>query len=234
MLASCGEPFGTTWISTALPFGLGMGGLTCATSGSRCSAASRRVTAGVAIEADGTSLASRSGPLKPGPNPSLSKSYARRVVNDFGSLPASATPSRNERNGTASRSRMRSPPIATGHGFRWTMRLQRAQKLFSVSVRRLRAPGRANRSIVRPTKPSTAGNSVIAAAMTNKTASDAPTANPRMNDTPMRKRPSSEMTTVPPANSTARPLVSIECTTASSGSAPSCNASRYRVLMNKA
>ena len=34
-----------------------------------------------------------------------------------------------------------------------------------------------------------------------------------MNDTPMRNRPSSEITTVPPANSTARPLVSIACTT---------------------
>ena len=63
---------------------------------------------------------------------------------------------------------------------------------------------------------------------------NAPIAMPRMNDRPTRNRPSTEITTVPPANSTARPLVSIEWTTAVSGSMPSCRASRYRVLMNKA
>ena len=96
---------------------------------------------------DRTSLVTRSGPLKPGPKPWLSKSYARRVVNDVGSFPASATPRRNEKNGTARTTRMTSPPIAAGQGRACNVRLHRVQKLFSTERPR-RALGSANRSIV--------------------------------------------------------------------------------------
>ena len=154
-------------------------------------------------------------------------------MNFVGSLPASATPRRSETNGRARITRISSETIATGHGRDWMTRLQRTQKLCSWVCFR-RALGSANLSMVYPANPSTAGRRVTAASITNRTASDAPTASPRMNDTPMRNRPSNEITTVPPANSTARPLVSIECTTACSGSKPSCSASRYRVLMNSA
>ena len=58
---------------------------------------------------------------------------------------------------------------------------------------------------------------MTAAAITKSTASVAPTARPRMNGTPMKKSPNNEITTVPPAKRTARPLESIVWTTACSG-----------------
>ena len=107
-----------------------------------------------------------------------------------------AEPQREERARPAREGSAR-PPIAAGHGCAWIARLQRVQMLLS-TLRFFFAPGNANLSIVWPTKPSTAGSSVTAAAITNSTASDAPTARPRMNDTPITNRPSSEITTVLP------------------------------------
>ena len=52
-----------------------------------------------------------------------------------------------------------------------------------------------------------AGSNVNAAARTMSTAAMVPTARPFMNGSPTTNRPSNEMTTVLPANSTARPEV---------------------------
>ena len=222
VLTSCGALFGTTTSITPLSLARSTG--TAATSRS-CWTAARSFSAAARSAGVVASPASSNGPLKPGPKPSVSRSYARRVVNFVGSLPESATPRRSERNGIARISRTRRPPTSAAHGRRCNERAQRAHTVWSGSTRFF-APGSANLSIVWPTNPSTAGSSVTAAAITNSTASDAPTARPRMNDTPITKSPSSEITTVPPANSTARPLVSIAWTTARCGSTPSCSASR--------
>ena len=60
-----------------------------------------------------------------------------------------------------------------------------------------------------PTKPSTAGSSVTAAATVTATTAAAPMPKPLMKERPMANMPSSAMITVRPANSTARPDVSI-------------------------
>ena len=53
--------------------------------------------------------------------------------------------------------------------------------------------------------------------MVTSTVTAAPVANPLMNDRPMMNMPSSEMTTVAPANTTARPAVSMATTVARAG-----------------
>ncbi len=85
---------------------------------------------------------------------------------------------------------------------------------------RERAPLRPTekRSIVRPANPRSAGSRVIEASITTATVTDVPTASPLTKSTPIRNRPRIEMTTVQPANTTARPAVSIARTTARSGS----------------
>ena len=88
--------------------------------------------------------------------------------------------------------------------------------------------------MARPEKPSMAGSSVIAAIMTSTTAEIAPMARPRMNGSCSRNRPSSDRMTVVPANTTARPDVASDTTTASRGSRPSANPWRYRVTTNRA
>src|SRR5258708_1292340 len=55
-----------------------------------------------------------------------------------------------------------------------------------------------------------------------------------MKGRPSRNRPSSDSTTVEPANTTARPDVAIAVTTAASGADPECRAFRYRVTRNSA
>jgi hypothetical protein len=85
-----------------------------------------------------------------------------------------------------------------------------------------------------PTQPRRAGSSVSVARTISSTPTAEPTAMPVTKLRPMSVRPSSEMTTVMPANTTARPLVSIDSVTASSTDAPAWIASRYRVTMNRA
>ena len=55
-----------------------------------------------------------------------------------------------------------------------------------------------------------------------------------MIDVFISRSPSTEITTVVPANSTARPAVSMARTTLRSGSSPAVRFSRYRVTMNSA
>ena len=55
-----------------------------------------------------------------------------------------------------------------------------------------------------------------------------------MNEMPMANRPSSEMSTVQPANNVERPDVLSASTVASSGLSPSWSPPRYRVTMSRA
>ena len=80
--------------------------------------------------------------------------------------------------------------------------------------------------MLRPTKPSTAGNSVIDATIVMSTPSEIAMATPRLLDSFMSSRPRIEIITVVPAKRTARPAVSTARTTAPSGSSPARNASR--------
>ena len=70
--------------------------------------------------------------------------------------------------------------------------------------------------------------------MVTRTTVAAPTPSPVTNVTPMISIPSSEMTTVRPANVTARPDVSIAIAMDSSTLWPSWSCSRYRVTMKSA
>ena len=80
--------------------------------------------------------------------------------------------------------------------------------------------------MLRPTKPSSAGSSVTDASIVVSTPIAMPMATPRMIDVFISSRPSTEITTVVPANSTARPAVSSACTTLRSGSSPAARFSR--------
>ena len=103
------------------------------------------------------------------------------------------------------------------------------------AARRARRPAAATRA---PTIVSSAGSSVSEASITSSTPIEAEIATPYRKLTPSSIIPSSAITTVQPANSTARPAVSIACTTDSRGS-PNVGpgvayASRKRVRMNSA
>ena len=123
--------------------------------------------------------------------------------------------------GIANTSSTSSPAIAEIHGWCCTTRLHRYQTLRFAVVSAVALRRTEKRSIERPTKPRSAGTSVIDASMTTATVTDAPMARPITKSTPMMNRPSREMTTVVPANSTARPAVSMERTVAACGSIPS-------------
>ena len=183
----------------------------------------------------GSDAARTSGPLKPGPKPLASWSKAWRVVSLVGSLPASVKASRIENSGTANNSSTARAARPVVHGWRCTVRLQRYQNpLSDGGAPETRTPGMRRRSIARPAKPNMAGSKVSAAAITRTTAAMALTARPCMNGRLSRNSPHSEMTTVMPANSTARPDVPSETATASRGSRPSDRPCRYRVTMNSA
>ena len=77
-----------------------------------------------------------------------------------------------------------------------------------------------------PTKPSSAGSRVTAASTVTATTDAAPMPSPLMKASPIASMPSRAMMTVSPANTTARPAVSIAVTTAVSGSWPACRAWR--------
>ena len=155
------------------------------------------------------------------------------MVSEVGFPPESGNANRIENIGIARTTRISRPPKNAGHGRRWTTRLHLNHRLCSrglgVVVRRIE-----NRSMVRPANPRMAGSSVMDANMMMATVTDVPTAIPFTKSTPIRNRPSSEITTVVPANTTARPAVSMARTTACWGSKPSLRPWRYRVTMNSA
>ena len=85
-----------------------------------------------------------------------------------------------------------------------------------------------------PANPRRAGRRVSDATTVMSTTTAALIARPETNEIPMTIMPRKEMTTVRPANVTARPAVSIAIDVASSGVWPWWRFSRYRVTMNSA
>jgi hypothetical protein len=71
-----------------------------------------------------------------------------------------------------------------------------------------------------PTKPMTAGRRVTDASIVTSTVAAPPIATPSTNAKPISRMPSREMTTVVPANRTARPAVTNAARFAVSGSSP--------------
>ena len=89
--------------------------------------------------------------------------------------------------------------------------------------------------MLRPTKPSTAGSSVTDASIVRSTPVAAATASADVRSVPITNSPSTEITTVPPANSTARPAVSMASIDGIlRWSCRPASALRYRVTMNSA
>jgi hypothetical protein len=185
----------------------------------------------------GSSARIVSGPLKPGPKPAASMSYALRVVVPVGLLPWSEEPSRSDSAGIASVAITTTATAASERGCRWRKPDQRAAAPVADSVRGPDAASarRWRRLSTRmPSTPSSAGSSVIAAATVITTVNAAATATPLRKVSRRVNMPSSAMHTVPPANSTARPEVLRATTAASSGLRPRRIARRCRVTMNSA
>ena len=150
-----------------------------------------------------------------------------------GSVPASAEPSCIESTGIASTSSRPAEATAAGHGWRWMNRLQANQNPVP-SGRARPSPGTRQRSTPRPTRLSIAGSSVREASIVSSTATDEASAGAYRNCTPSANMPSSAITTVAPANSTARPAVSMASSTASSTPSPIRNPARNRVTTKSA
>ena len=111
-----------------------------------------------------------SGPLKPGPKPSASRSYAWRWVVDGGLVPASVMPRRIESSGTASSSITARPATRATTGRSVTRRAQRALSVRADSADEpVRARPTRQRSMLCPAKPSSAGISVTAMAIATST-----------------------------------------------------------------
>ncbi len=96
------------------------------------------------------------------------------------------------------------------------------------------SPRRRVSSIRSPANPNKAGSRVSDANRVNATTTAMPIAIPEMKPSCMTSMPSSEMTTVDPANTTARPAVSIAISVDCSMLCPLCRFSRNLVTMNKA
>ena len=120
---------------------------------------------------------------------------------------------------------MASELTAAISGRRWISPAQRSHSPGPLRSRRRRPKG-SPRSIPRPSFESTAGSRVIAANIVSSTVNEEPTAGPRRKLTPTSSCPSIATTTTTPANSTARPDVSIAVTIASSGSTPASSPAR--------
>ena len=126
--------------------------------------------------------------------------------------------------------------IANAHGRRWTVWLQRAAADSRVGfAARLRpSTGSRRRSTFGPRYESSAGSRETEASITTSTASEAAIATPYMYGRPVSSRPSTAITTVPPAMTTLRPAVVTASTTASWRSLPSRIAARNRVRTSSA
>jgi hypothetical protein len=115
-----------------------------------------------------------------------------------------------------------------------TNRPQRAMSVFSRSASvsdTRRRKGTLRRSTLWPRSPSTAGSSELAISTVVSTPSALPMPSLVMKSRPKNARPLTEMATVRPANSTARPAVEAASAAASRGGRPSCRNCRKRVTM---
>ena len=109
MALSCGDDVGITWMMAAVPLALDWAGDTDCTPGSSAIASSSGARAAAGTLS--SSIDSSRGPLKPGPKPSPSRSYARRVVSVSEAAPLSVMPRRKLNSGAASRPSATIPPI---------------------------------------------------------------------------------------------------------------------------
>src|SRR4029078_12521080 len=89
--SACGEDFGYTAHRALWGAGVDTG---CPTNATLGSAATLAATGAIAVAGSSPSAVatSSSGPVNPGPKPSLRRACACLVVNDVGSLPASGKP----------------------------------------------------------------------------------------------------------------------------------------------
>ncbi len=169
MAASCGAVVGNTWTTATVPVPLTNGGLVSAMPSVPASAtANRSMVVAAAAGPSGRSTARISGPLKPGPKPSATRSKARRAVSVSGRLPASPNPSRIDSAGVVSTRISARPAAAIDAGRRCTTRLHRYQS--EAFLGRRAGSRRTDRwSILRPTTPNRAGSSVSEASTATST-----------------------------------------------------------------
>ena len=207
-----------TCMIAASPAALGAAGDATRRRASALSVADELAERGEVGAPFGVSAASSSGPLNPGPKPSASRSYASRVVSPSGRC-------RRRRSRAAARTRgMRdhdqerraaeergpaagfwmnaAPPVPEGLAGVVAAACAGADRTGRCCGRR----SRAGRAAASPSRASSMSTPMAA-----------PIATPRTNSRPITSRPSSAMTTVVPAKSTARPAVSSAATTADSG-----------------
>ncbi len=178
------------------------------------------------------STAITSGPLIPGPNPSATRSYARRWVCVSGWVPSSGKPRLSDSTGAVNASRSAVTPIAYAHAWLATCRPHRVHPA-PTSADRCRR-WMPSRSIHGPTTPRNAGSSVTEATTMMSTITEIATPAAVMNGTPATASPRIAMTTVPPAKITACPAVATARPAASATSDPRCRNSRCRVTRNSA
>ena len=179
------------------------------------------------------------GPFAPGPKPCVMRSYARRLLCEVGSVPASSCPSRSENSGIASTTSTSTLAIAHGQGWSLTSRPQRANALFSWSGSRSAGPPAAfsaRRSRPErtrgPATASSAGTRVSAESMVTATTTAEARPSAPTNATPETYRPRIATTTVLPATTIAAPDVAtvrpIDC----SSGMPWSSCSRCRATRN--
>ncbi len=128
---------------------------------------------------------------------------------------------------SASRARVAAPPQASG--WRTTRRTSAAHSRDGRAAVRLRPRnGTRPRSAHSPISDSTAGSSVSAAATAMPTTMIVPNAMPVNRSTPVRNRPASEIITVTPEITIARPEVAAAIRSASPDVFPAARSSRSR------
>ena len=167
------------------------------------------------------------GPLKPAPNPSASRSYARRAVCSFGWVPWSEAPRRTRAEVDA---RGITASSTTGKTIRASFVTKRPQWATRVRSRpasessTFRRNGTFSRSTLCPSSESTASRSEFAISTVVSTPSALPMPSFVTKSRPMKARPLTEMATVNPAKSTARPADAPASAAASRGESPRARA----------
>ena len=173
----------------------------------------------------GASTTTVSGPLKPGPKPSSSRSYAWRVVASAGSEPASGRPELHVRAGTAIAPSMPTVSATAPRARRDELRLADAHRVRALGTTPRTPVSAVPRGRRGPAKAKIAGSSVSAISTASDTVPAAAMPITVRNGMLTTSRPTSAMTTVAPANTTALPAVAVACAAASRPSMPSCRLS---------
>ncbi len=203
-----GPVCGMTGTRAVRPSSSSCGGSSVRTPFRVCSSPATACTACSGRGAPWASTTTTSGALKPGPKPSLTRSYALRASVPTACEPPPGRPRSRLAAGTARVPSPARPMSRTGSGRRTTKRAQRSPMVVLPLVRSARFQT-GSRSMARPTKPSTAGSSVIATRTATTTAPEAARPITVRNGTPATASPASATTTVRPAKTTALPAVAV-------------------------